>query len=335
MIKDNLYKNIIAENASVANMLKIISGYGSAKFTERVLKEFPDLKIELFLGMTMDGVSINNHSRFLSLIESYPNRLNVYYQVENPNTHIKLYSWYYKTYNLINFAGSANFTENGFINNRELLVPCNGDIEQLFLKQFEISMDCQNSKINEYIKFYNDEIIVEETGETQINTQKTINSEENKSIITASNYRDRYFLNYYLRKKNEVISEFKVPVLLKTETSPDTTGINAWNRKKQLPYLKQSPNYPFSKFFPLDKTVTFFTDDGRKVEGVVRGSKDRQLEFEHNIYEYISNRIGLYEKRPINFKDLLDYGRSYITLSKISDHEYLLDFSKPAAKHFV
>ena len=50
MIYNNeLYLNVLKENCKIYDKLSIISGYASASFLERIIEEFPDLKIELFI----------------------------------------------------------------------------------------------------------------------------------------------------------------------------------------------------------------------------------------------------------------------------------------------
>ncbi|MEC6749230.1 restriction endonuclease PLD domain-containing protein [Marinilactibacillus sp. XAAS-LB27] len=325
MLINNLYENMIEKNSVASNELKVITGYGSANFVKRVLLDFSDLKVTLFIGMSLEGISQNNHKNFLLLSEEFQGRLEVYYQINKPNTHIKLYSWYYKRYNIINYAGSANFTENGFFNNKEILISFNDSVENVFEEQKKNSLLCNDVRISEFIDFYDDESIEQEDVSSEDSTDEnllTIRVEE-QTVVKTKVPSTRSLLG-----DKRIIDKFTIPILLKTETSSATTGINAWNRGKQQPYLKQSPNYPFSKYFPLDKKIRFITDDNKILVGIIRGSKDKQLEFDPNIYEYIAERIGLYEKRPIIFKDLVHYGESNVVISKITDTEYLFDFQK-------
>ena len=152
MIYNNeLYLNVLKENCKIYDKLSIISGYASASFLERIIEEFPDLKIELFIGMSQEGVLKANHKQYLRIMSINKN-VNIYYQYKAALTHIKAYvfSNYEETKS---FVGSANFTENGFIFNNELLCETNESLNELFNDQKEKSKLCNDNSINEYLQF--------------------------------------------------------------------------------------------------------------------------------------------------------------------------------------
>lgn len=64
LIYENLYDNIIAKNADRYSHLRVITGYSSGNFVHRVLNDFPNLKIELYLGMAMQGISNRDHKAY-------------------------------------------------------------------------------------------------------------------------------------------------------------------------------------------------------------------------------------------------------------------------------
>lgn len=327
---NNLYNVIIDTNAKIFNELKIISGYGSATFLEKVLEDYPHLNIELFLGMTTEGISKRNHVGFQRLQLIYSDRLTVYYQVETPLTHIKLYCWYYDSINVKNYAGSANFTNNGFSNYNEILVEFDDSIETLLETQKEKSLLCLDEKIEEYIPIFEDEEHeIEEIVEESTGSEYTIienNDELRKNKKSSGHYLWKQKFIRYNQRASKDYENFSIPIVLETDSSSSTRGINAWNIRNQNPYLMQSPKHQFSKVFPLDNMINFYTDDGYKFEGIVRSNRDTQLEINPSVYDYISMRIGLQDNSPISYSDLCNYGRTHFGVYKLSDKQYFLDF---------
>ena len=108
LFNNDLYKKIICKEASRFNYLRIISGYGSADFLRRVNRDFPELQIDLFIGMYKEGFSINSHKKFIEIMTEYPD-VQVYYQYEGKSTHIKLIEFSDKM-KRSTYVGSDNFT---------------------------------------------------------------------------------------------------------------------------------------------------------------------------------------------------------------------------------
>lgn len=336
----DLYHHIIEGFAEDATDLHIISGYGSYSIAEHILKSYPHLNITLFIGMTStNGISEENHKNFIRLVNQYKTRLNVYYQITQPSTHIKLYTWSKNDDIITNFLGSANFTENGLFKLNELMVESSLNYNELFVIQTSNSVTCTNDKVYDSINIY-EESIKETELEIKVETSFLINetdhpytkqlSNVNQNIQDNSQQNNHLFFNYrnLLRSSISSMNKIEIPVVLKNVKNYDTRGINQRFRNNQLGYLMKSNRYPFKGFFPLDKQLKFYTDDNKELKGIIYETQIDNLIFEDDIYQYFFNRLDISKIRPIHQADLDQYGRDSVTILKLGDTEYLFDFSK-------
>ena len=95
--------------------------------------------------------------------------------------------------------GSANFTENGFIFNNELLCETNESLNELFNDQKEKSKLCNDNSINEYLQFVDNRNLREDIFNDidSIKNIKEFNKKNNiKSDLKVDN--SDVLLNYQL-----------------------------------------------------------------------------------------------------------------------------------------
>lgn len=327
-LNEKLYENVIQKYAPISDELKIISGYSSATFLLKVLRDYPHLKIELYLGMTPHGIAKKNHVGYQEIVAANQN-VKVYYQINQPVTHTKQYTWVGGDA-YINHIGSANFTENGFINWRETLVETDENLTYVYKEQIERSLSCDHDEIEKYIEIYEDEEgsmeDIREIIEDDIKISEKV-PKVNEQLNTRLQQKQRHQHKFRQRIDKNLYQTFEIPIVFATDNQWSTRGINAWNRGDCSPYLMQSNNAPFSKVFPATEVFQIETDDGEYFLGQVNELHQKRLYPNRNIYEYLANRIGLVEVRPISIEDLIGYGRTHITVHKVSDKEYLFDFS--------
>ncbi|MGO1432939.1 MAG: restriction endonuclease PLD domain-containing protein, partial [Ruoffia tabacinasalis] len=124
--------------------------------TERLLHDYPSLNITLYIGMTTqhEGLSKKDHEGFLNLTNQYGERIKIMYQITQPPTHIKLYSWIKDGSYYTHFVGSANFSENGLFKLNELMVESQQNFESLYLEQNKNSVPCTHPDIQKLITLY-------------------------------------------------------------------------------------------------------------------------------------------------------------------------------------
>nr|WP_263314754.1 restriction endonuclease PLD domain-containing protein [Mammaliicoccus sp. Marseille-Q6498] len=323
----NLFENVIIKNVEFEN-LKIITGYASATFLKKVIEELPQLNIEIYIGMSQQGISTENHSEFCDIMSNCKN-INIYYQYIGINNHMKLFEFKNNSGSKV-FIGSANFTENGFIKNQEILGEVNLDPTSMFLRQKELSIMCTHPDVDTLIDFYIEEN--EEQEVDQIIKGKNIIEGENENNIYKKSKKSSYIPTFKKLRNNpntHYFNKFDIEVVLDEKANPTWSekGINAWVNNKS-PHIQSTLRVVFEKYFPTDEIFEVYTDDGFKFKCRISGKFNSELQFiNENIYEYIKNRINLNQNRPISRNDLTEYGKTKFHFIKVEKNIYLLDFA--------
>lgn len=328
-LKD-LYFNILKKNAQDAIALNIISGYASPRIVEQVINDFPNLKIRLFIGMALEGISRTDHDSYTKLMDKH-SQLKIYYKIQYPLTHIKLYQFEMPDDRNVSYVGSANFSKAGFDHNQEILVKSEYNFTELFKEVLEGSLLCDEDTIFKYIIFYTEEndILMADPGEGY-----TIGNENiDKGTKDKGNLKYNSRSTDYIKYKNMRISrfkfaadaDFKIPIMIEKDSFQDNKGINAWVRN-QAPYLRQSNKYPFNQYFPLEEEFKILTDSGEVFTGQLTRGRSTQLELYPNIYGYIRSKLSLNEHRPIKYEDLMKSNLLEIWGSEIEKGIYYFDF---------
>lgn len=321
---NNLYQEVFRRNAKSSVELNIIAGYASSNLLQQFHEEFPNLRINLYIGMALEGISHKDHLRYIELVKDSQRSLNIFYKNEYPLNHIKLYDFELQNKQHIVFIGSANFSDAGLKYNQEILTETSDDFASLFRDIHNSSISCDNDDVEKYIRFYLEEEesidVVKEPEEINDvhHTSPTIMEEP----MTHIPYKKRM-----IRRSNRASEvDFRIPIILDNDFSPDNRGVNAWVRDK-YPYLTQSNSFPFSKTFPLDQEFIIITDTGEKFHGWLNSINDNQMYISPSIYEYLRRILNINERRPINLNDLRKHYITEIWGDRIDDGVYLFDFS--------
>lgn len=320
----NLYEKIIRRNSNY-NSLKVMTGYASSTFLEKVIEEFPKIKIEMYIGMSRQGISKQNHTAFCDIMKNYDN-VYIYYQIKDRNNHMKILQFTSINQTKV-YIGSANFTENGFINNQEIMVESYIKQDDIFNNQNKISLLCNNPSIDSFIDIYEDDTFEEETFEKNQSI-----SFGNDNQISSYQKSSTYISTFKKLKNNSNFSYFtnlEIEVVLGKEENPTWSikGINSWKENKK-PIIQSPLRKKFENFFPANKKFDVYTDDGMLFKCQLGGKFNTELQFiDINIYEYVKNRINLEEKRPISKNDLIKYGNTKFYFTRVEENMYLLDFS--------
>lgn len=131
LVYDDLYTNIIAKNAEKHSKLRVITGYSSGNFVNHVLDDFPNLKIEMYVGMALQGISKRDHELYRKISDNGMGE--IYYVDRLPMVHQKILEFYdgQEAQN-IGFVGSANFSYSGFMKQREVMASTVESLNDLF-----------------------------------------------------------------------------------------------------------------------------------------------------------------------------------------------------------
>jgi hypothetical protein len=324
VVYDELYKEIIEKHYRYFNELNIISGYASANFLERVINEFPNKNLNLFIGMTQHGLSKANHKKFIEIVESKPH-VSVYYQVKGFPTHIKALEFINEN-DKKTFVGSANFTRNGFIVNREVMVEVEEEITHKIHEQFELSLSCNDPDTLNHIKLFDDietneqfEVLDEQINETFV---ANIVNEEIRRKINSFNFENKLFTysNTY-----EGITYLSLPIILTADINSSWMdyGANSGNGA----YINNSnlQREKMVNFFGRDKKFKIKTFDGIETMAELKGKFGRELYFyDLNINTYIKKLMSHPLDKIITNLDLYKFGYDNLYFKKIKDDEFLM-----------
>ncbi|MCE5043742.1 phospholipase D family protein [Staphylococcus chromogenes] len=331
MSESSLFQEVFESNLKKYKSVRIVSGYASASFLEDLLKINNDLKVDLYIGMTHEGISIQNHELFKKMSEKL-NNVKVYYQVKGKPTHIKLYE-FYNGIDKCQYVGSANFSENGFYKNNELLVETYLNTQDIFNLQNENSLSCLDENIESYILFYEENLEKikddlsqepEKVGNEDIddldvtNTQIDDDKLENETTITKIK---KFNLKNNITKP---IRNFMLPIVTdkKANLLWHKVGINNVFSNGD-PCLVRSNQRSLKDILPTSFKIQMY--DGKTYDANLKGKFGKELHIEGwNLYSEIAKIIGLTEKRPINHEDLLKLGFSDFYLVKKEEGFYIM-----------
>lgn len=320
MIIENLYGSIIKTYFKESSRVNILSGYGSGAFLQHVIEECPRLKIDLYLGMTQEGISKSSHDIFQDITRGNEN-INVYYQIEGAPNHMKIYSVFEDEILKKSFVGSANFTENGFVNNKEILLKSDIDFKEVFETQSINSLICTDIDIEKYVNIYRESLSdYEEVDKPQESVTSVGVGDErfNPGLSKLISMRNKASVKYY--------KEFDIEVVKSNDENWRFTGINT-ALYGGVPHITLGNTLYLKKVFPKGAEFTIVTEDDKEYK-VRTSAKDRNALYfvDINIYEYFRNMLGLEEERPISSKDLKAIESNQMKFIRLDELRYYTEF---------
>ena len=308
MIHSNLFQRVLLKPAlnlkrgHGAGRLLIVSGYATASMADRHMSHLKELglqpAIDLIVGMTtQSGIEKAHHSGLQNLAKGNEYGIEFtcrYISLGNP-VHAKVYCWLDSGGGAVEaFCGSANYTLAGFgRSQKEALSFTDPTDGRIFHEQLRRdTTDCLDDEI------------------------------ENKVTLTET------------RKTPSGTSLPSVTLSLLTKQTGETherSGLN-WGqrpgRESDQAYIPiPAPHYDF--FPPIGEQFTMMTDDGESFVFVRAQQKGKALHTTQNnslMGRYIRNRIGVAPGEYVTRQHLIEYGRTDITIEKIDEETYLLDF---------
>lgn len=317
---DDLYENIFRKHANEFCELDIITGYASGTFLKRVLDEFKHLNINLFVGMYKEGISRANHKIYTELTRN--TSINVFYQVSDKPTHMKIYRFKKDNAKLC-FVGSSNFSENGFEYNNEILTIVNGLDEEIFKNQLKNSLLCTSENIEDYIKIYEDSSIIE--GSLVNEVVATYNFKGGNKYNSVSKSMGLLLNKLYTRRNNSFYKKFSFSVVL-----PKESDVSWYHRgvNDNPPYIKQNNQIKFFEVFPNDTTFKIYAPD-QIFECEIGGKYYSNLYFRNvNIREYFVEKTGLNPESLIEADTLEAFRINKWCIERINEIEYVLLFEE-------
>lgn len=318
---EDLFNEVLIKPLSMgADKLLIVSGYASANmvakhadFAKRAGIE--KLDIELIIGMgPQDGIQTINHNSFIGLEGRQDLLFQCSYIVDRSPVHSKVYTWLKGGVPFLSFTGSANYTQNGFSKfSRECVAlssPINSnDYFKLLLKE---SVRCSDDPRKlDTIDFYTERRVLLNCGD--------LDSATNQDDSSLTNNLESVTLRLVEKRTGEVHK---------------TSGLNWGQREGRDPnqaYIPIPSEIAKTSFFPERGTFfTLETDDEKQIICVRAQDGAKAIHSTQNnslLGTYFRYRLGLKSGQPVSVEDLENYGRNDVTISKIDEEYYFLDFS--------
>ena len=298
--------------------LNAISGYASPAFIDFLLKRHPDIKINLIVGMvSKDGILESFHERMKILANS--GHFNCYYYNGKSACHAKNFAWFNNEKSGPTFVGSANLSNQGFLRDWEADgVKQDGHIESISEGKFEDVLDLYQELFKESVNCLDASVPAE------FKLYKTEVSGDKKS-----------------RKTGGVVAKGLDSVMLplfslRTKDIHKKAGLNWGQRPGREPNQAYIPiprevHDKNPGFFPSRKHHFIIdTDDGKQFTGVVAQENSKALESTENnslFGKYFRDRLGMSHGDFVTMDHLLKYGRTDVTIYKIDDDHFYLNFS--------
>lgn len=316
---NDLFKETLLEPGKVYDEIQIVSGYSSYSFLKEVTDILPDLKITLILGMTPYGISKDNLEGYRKLCKLNSN-IDVYIQIEEPVTHIKLYQWYKNSVPMKCFVGSANFSHSGFKNQREILLLSKLNYASIVSDTLRMCVHCSSEKVEDNIKIYSNEI------EYLINdAENSVNSEmikESQIELTT----DKMCVKTMKQiKRNYVLDDDQTKVDLLFHNKKINRGLN----KGANSYLDIDKSIEYFNKYLKRNTIGSLEVNGEKLEITRKGSFSRELVIlnsDWNFHRIVCYHIGIDFNESIDYADLDRVGLESFIFTKIGNNRFKLDF---------
>lgn len=320
---ESLFERILLEPAvRGADRLIVITGYASPGMVGRHMKELRDrhlgaIDIELVIGMTaLEGMSRWAHQGFVDMTSiASLGSFKCSYVVGSKSIHSKAYIWCSGSTAIEAYIGSANYSQEAFgigTKGRRGEIMQASDPHSL-MAYYEsvaaVTMSCNEEGIEEHVDLF-DQLLP--AGEWV----------ENSEIIPG--VRDIVF--------SESVD---LPLLdSRTMETPARSGINHGQRPRRdhsQAYIAIPTYVQRTGFFPAAGVHFTVVADDRVTLIMARGGEGgkNMMTPESNsiLGKYLRRRLGLAEDAYVNTQDLLDYGRTSVTFSKVDDDTYYMDFS--------
>lgn len=295
-------------------------------------------KIHLLVGMARDGaVSITTHEILKGWVKASHGYLDIRYPDPrvSPLVHTKLYAWAQNGSFDIAYAGSANLSTDGLNIGRDasecqqenILVPVSVEYAENYIDTlFGASLSCTDPVVDSLFTF--PEAPSDVLANKSLPPVPPLPEPETER---EERLKDFSSIKLYLYSHAGKGSSYNCG-------SGINWGLRDVRANKDEAYFAVPANIGQSNFFPVKNTpIVVHCDDGedlimRVASGSDRCGKDMSTIPNSELGSYIRKRMGLDEGTKVGIRELLDYGRTYVTITRTSEGNYYLDFSPETAE---
>lgn len=290
--------------------LKVLTAYASSAFVHHILQEFDALRLELVLGMARrEPIPVWDHNEYLRLVRE-TGRATVWYFIGDPPIHAKAVLWSNSAGRATAFIGSANFSWSGFRDYQEAMIPANPqDVEKAF-PHLSSLINCTDQRVFERIRM---------SYQRKPDAAEIDTSAVGSAVVARGCPRVRLPLTQ-----------------ARSGRIHNRSGLNWGQRPGREPNQAYIPiprrvHAENPDFFPkARREFTIITDDGESFVCVIAQDNNKAIETSRDnsiLGKYFRRRLGVPLGARVTDNDLQRYGRDYVTIYKIDDSTYFLDFS--------
>ena len=322
MITGSRLEGILRPPNEQARRLVVLAGYGSPAMAHRQLeilhKEHQgDVSIILILGMAIqDGITSSSHLAFRNLTNEAAGLFSCRYVVSDPPVHSKVYVWLNETGQAVRaFAGSANYSQSALLTGGTVEVMYEADPPEAWkhvMLAYERSRSCLDERVEDMISIVPD---LPWQSRHPRNATQDLADQVAEGLTTAY-----HSVHLSLLQGDREIHK--------------KSGLN-WGqrdrRDKDQAYIPVPSSIARMNFFPPSGThFTLRTDDGQVINCTVAQQGDKAIESTRSnaiLGRYFRDRLGLPSGAFVQKADLDRYGRSDVTIARLTDDTYFMDFS--------
>jgi hypothetical protein len=320
MLTTDLYEYALIRPADQADRLFIVSGYASATFARRHLQDLVGKKrcpeVNLIIGMPD---SRGDHLAFVELHKEFENKFKAYYLKDHPPVHCKMYAWFRESAPEKGFAGSANYTQYGFLHEKQQKNQLS-DEDPLLIRHFfkELRSRC---------------VPLPEAPVPPVPSRspKLPGPTEDVPPGGAVWVEERKVARISFLQSDGGLPEMSGPNWGQRSSGGRSNGKGV--NEAYLPLKGKIAGKPYwwTGWTPTKATrFTLITDDDQTFDCVTAQDYDKVIVTTDNnslLGIYLRNRWGVREGALVTRDHLNHYGRTDYTLIKLDDETFMLDLS--------
>ncbi len=278
-----------------------------------------------------EGIDIKVHKIFQKFTEK---KINIMYS-SSQEVHSKIYLWKKNNEILKILVGSANFTNVGLTSqNREILVEAEskdyGEIleyvdDVIFNSTSSVNMDDLNLKLRSSKS---------QSGSPKLDLDESLVSSKNRVCILSLLDKNDLMpnasgLNWGQSEKakvkpNDAYISIRVSnIKAFPEIFPEKAMISENPLGK-----KNRQNDPVDVIFDDNTIMSCLLEGSQEIDGQIYPNKLSSFPKKNELGKYFRNRLEIGAGEKITKQDLVDYGRTDISIQKIGQDQYYIDFSK-------
>lgn len=299
-----------------ADTLTVVSGYVGANPTQRAA--LLPLRVEVLVGMVSDtGVTPVDHEYFKGLCRA-SRTLDLRYSLDQ-EVHSKIYLWSSGSRPLRALVGSANFTWAGLNSpEREFLYEAAssdlGAIHAYCRRLMDTGVSCLADRAASCVRDGPSAPEAFVVGSLGGQTHEVSLLDPKRNEVPASSG-----LNWGLASANVALGDAYIPVRVSLIRA--APGF--------IPKKQPGRNTPVEFVWDDGEVMVGFFEGSQPVDGVMYPKQFASTPEKARLGRYLRNRIGVDLSHRVTAADLKAYGRSSISISKLGEERYFIDFSVP------